>query len=76
MIVQWQILSSGGGYYEVIKAHCSVAWSEFRKLLPIKHIKVRGDAFSPCVRSAMFRTFSYFTLMTVSLSDDYVELNC
>ena len=54
MIVQWQILSSGGGYYEVIKAHCSFSWGEFRKPLPIKHIlTVRADAFSPCVRSAM-----------------------
>ena len=48
------MLSSGGGYYEVIKAHCSLSRGEFRKPLPIKHIlTVRADAFSPCVRSAM-----------------------
>ena len=52
------MLSSGGGCTQAIKARCSVAWGKFRKLLPIltsKHIPltVRGKVFSACVRSAM-----------------------
>ena len=52
------MLSSGGGCNQAIKARCSVAWGKFKKLLPIltsKHIPltVRGKVFSACVRSAM-----------------------
>ena len=51
-------LCAGGGCELAIITRCCIAWGKFKKLLPIltsKHVslKIRGNVFNACVRSAM-----------------------